>query len=210
MKTSEQTDKIDAALAKAQAELENPTKDAVNPHFRSKYATLDAGLNIVRGVLSKHGISVTQPTSFADGYLILYTRLAFQGQWIQSEYPVCQFPVKQPEMGSCLTYSRRYSLFSMVGIAGEEDDDANAATSPAAAPKRPAKAETVELMSVADSARERDTLLASLTLCASREALLEWSENTSKLRAKMHKTDVDVLQAQFKEIQNELKGKAAA
>lgn len=209
MRTSEQTDKIDAALAKAQAELENPTKDAVNPHFRSKYATLDAGLNIVRGVLSKHGISVTQPTSFADGYLILYTRLAYQGQWIQAEYPVCQFPVKQQEMGSGLTYSRRYSLFSMVGIAGEEDDDANAATSPAAAPKRPAKTETVQLMGAADSARERDTLLASLTLCSSREALLAWSESTSALRERMHRADVEVLQSAFKDQQTALKGKAA-
>ena len=209
MKTSDQTDKIDAALAKAQAELENPTKDAVNPHFRSKYATLDAGLNIVRGVLSKHGISVTQPTSFADGYLILYTRLAYQGQWIQSEYPVCQFPVKQQEMGSGLTYSRRYSLFSMVGIAGEEDDDANAATSPAAAPKRAAKPEAVQLMAVADSARERDTMLASLSLCTSKAEMLAWAESTGKLRERMHQADVAVLQDAYRDQQAELKGKAA-
>lgn len=208
MKTSDQTDKIDAALAKAQAELENPTKDAVNPHFRSKYATLDAGLNIVRGVLSKHGISVTQPTSFEDDCLILYTRLACQGQWIMAAYPVCRLPVKQQEMGSALTYSRRYSLFSMVGIAGEEDDDANAATVPASAPKRE-KPATVELLSVADSARERDTLLASLTLCTSREGLLEWSNSTSKLRERMHRADVEVLQSAFKDQQAELKGKAA-
>lgn len=209
MKTSDQTDKIDAALAKAQAELENPTKDAVNPHFRSKYATLDAGLNIVRGVLSKHGISVTQPTSFADGYLILYTRLAYQGQWIQSEYPVCQFPVKQQEMGSGLTYSRRYSLFSMVGIAGEEDDDANAATSPAAAPKRAAKPEAVQLMAVADSARERDTMLASLSLCTTKAEMLAWADSTAKLRERMHQADVAVLQDAYRDQQAELKGKAA-
>lgn len=144
MKTSEHTDKIDAALAKAQAELQNPVKDAVNPHFRSKYATLDAGLNIVRACLSKHGISFSQLTRIDGNVLMLDTRIAFQGQWIASEYPISPFPVKQQELGSALTYARRYSLFAMVGVAGEEDDDANAATTPQQAPKRePAPAKPV-------------------------------------------------------------------
>ena len=209
MRTSEQTEKIDAALAKAQAELENPTKDATNPHFRSKYATLDAGLNIVRSVLSKHGISVTQPTGFEDGVLMLYTRLACGGQWIQAEYPVSQFPVKQQELGSCLTYSRRYSLFSLVGIAGEEDDDANAVTSPTPAPKRVAKTETVEILSVTDSARERDTLLSSLTMCTTQEEMLTWAQNTSALRNRLHTADREALKAAYVDLQKSLKKEAA-
>lgn len=167
MKTSTETDIIDAALAKAQAEIENPTKDATNPHFRSRYATLDAGLNIVRACLSKHGISVTQPTRVEDGILMLETRIACQGQWIASEYPVCAFPVKQQEMGSALTYSRRYSLFSLVGIAGEEDDDANAATSSTPAPKRETKPSK-------DFTAERDLAIGALQMCADIEALDSW------------------------------------
>lgn len=167
MRTSETTDIIDAALAKAQAEIENPTKDATNPHFRSRYATLDAGLNIVRACLSKHGISVTQPTRVEDGILMLETRIACQGQWIASEYPVCAFPVKQQEMGSALTYSRRYSLFSLVGIAGEEDDDANAATSSTPAPKRETKPSK-------DYSEERDLAIKVLQMCADIEALDSW------------------------------------
>ena len=209
MKTSDQTDKIDAALAKAQSELENPTKDATNPHFRSKYATLDAGLNIVRSVLSKHGISVTQPTGFEDGVLMLYTRLACAGQWIQSEYPVSQFPVKQQELGSCLTYSRRYSLFSLVGIAGEEDDDANAVTSPTPAPKRAPKAETVQLLSADDSSRERDVLLKNLTLCTSSDEMLAWAQNTAQLRNKLHTADREALKAAYLDLQKSLKKEAA-
>lgn len=209
MKTSDQTDKIDAALAKAQAELENPTKDATNPHFRSKYATLDAGLNIVRSVLSKHGISVTQPTGFEDGVLMLYTRLACAGQWIQAEYPVSQFPVKQQELGSCLTYTRRYSLFSLVGIAGEEDDDANAATSPTPAPKRAPKAETVQLLSADESSRERDVLLKNLTLCTSFDEMLAWAQNTAQLRNKLHTADREVLKSAYLDLQKSLKKEAA-
>ena len=209
MRTSDATDKIDAALAKAQGELENPLKDATNPHFRSKYATLDAGLNIVRSVLSKHGISVTQPTGFEDGVLMLYTRLACAGQWIQAEYPVSQFPVKQQELGSCLTYSRRYSLFSLVGIAGEEDDDANAATSPTPAPKRATKTETVELLSVDESSRERDVMLKNLTLCTSLDEMLAWAKNTAQLRNELHTADREALKAAYLDLQKSLKKEAA-
>lgn len=209
MRTSDATDKIDAALAKAQGELENPLKDATNPHFRSKYATLDAGLNIVRSVLSKHGISVTQPTGFEDGVLMLYTRLACAGQWIQAEYPVSQFPVKQQELGSCLTYSRRYSLFSLVGIAGEEDDDANAATSPTPAPKRAAKPEAVELLSLDDSTRERDVMLKNLTLCTSTEEMLAWAQKTAGLRNRLHTADREALKAAYLDLQKSFKKEAA-
>lgn len=209
MKTSDETDKIDAALAKAQGELENPAKEATNPHFRSKYATLDAGLNIVRSVLSKHGISVTQPTGFEDGVLMLYTRLACAGQWIQAEYPVSQFPVKQQELGSCLTYSRRYSLFSLVGIAGEEDDDANAATSPTPAPKRTSKVEPVELLSVDESTQKRDLMLQNLTLCTTPADMLEWAQNTATLRNRLHTADREALKAAYLDLQKSMKKEAA-
>ena len=186
MNTSLETDKIDAILAKAQAEIENPTKDAVNPHFRSKYATLDAGLNIVRSVLSKHGISITQPTRVEDGVLMLDTRLAYQGQWIASEYPVCPFPVKQQEMGSALTYSRRYSLFSLVGIAGEEDDDGNAANAtPTQAPKRAKPVPVKETMSADASKLATDAILQTLTLASTPEELRKFAVDNQEVLSKL-------------------------
>lgn len=128
MKTSETIGKISDALAKAQSILKNPVKDAVNPHFRNNYATLDAGLNVVREALSKHSIALIQATRVDGDILILETRLAHSsGEWFEAEYPACRFPAKPQEMGSAMTYAKRYALFSFVGIAGEDDDDGNAA-----------------------------------------------------------------------------------
>lgn len=209
MNTSHETDLIDAALAKAQAELENPTKTGLNPHLRSKYATLDAGLNIARSVLSKHGISITQPTGFVDGVLVLYTRAAHAGQWIQSEYPVCSFPIKQQEMGSALTYSRRYSLFSLIGMAGEDEDDGHAAASPVNAPKRTSKVEAPQLMSPEESAEMCEVLLNSLSLCGTVDELKKWAGLNSEIKQRMRKTDYEVIKTEFEKVQDKLKGKAA-
>ena len=211
MRTSEATDIIDAALAKAQAEIENPTKDATNPHFRSKYATLDAGLNIVRTCLSKHGISVTQPTRVEDGILMLETRIACQGQWIASEYPVCAFPVKQQEMGSALTYSRRYSLFSLVGIAGEEDDDANAATTATPAPKRaPSSVETKNKVSAELSAVAKDAAIMAIGMAQTLEILQSWGVDNKPEMDRMQPDDLAAVRAAFKAKHDELKQQKAA
>ena len=128
MQTSDQINEIAAALAKAQGELENPTKGKDNPHFKAKYADIADGLNAVRPILSKHGICVVQPTEIVDDGVILHTRLIHSsGQWIASTYPVSKFALHQ-QMGAAMTYAKRQALFSMVGIAGEaDDDDGNAA-----------------------------------------------------------------------------------
>lgn len=212
MKTSDATDLLDAALAKAQAELTNPAKEAVNPHFRSKYATLDAGLNIVRECLSKHGVSFMQPTRVEDGILMLETRLACGGQWIVSEYPVCAFPVKHQEMGSALTYARRYSLFSLVGIAGEEDDDANAATSATNAPKRvptPPKP-PASGMSQDESQLARDMLISSLEMAVTETDLIDWQEMNKATIAKLMEADRQAVRDAYGDHRQALKGKAAA
>jgi ERF superfamily len=136
MKSSEQTNEISAALAKAQGAINNPGKKAENPHFKSHYADLSGGINAIRDGLSTNGIAYTQATRIEGDVLMLDTRLAHSsGQWIECEYPVCKFPVQPQIMGSCMTYARRYSLFALVGIAGEDDDgnDASRAVIPAAA-----------------------------------------------------------------------------
>jgi len=211
MKTSENTDLLDAALAKAQAVLTNPSKEAINPHFKSKYATLDAGLNIVRDCLSKHGISFMQPTRVEDGILMLETRLACGGQWIVSEYPVCSFPVKHQEMGSALTYARRYALFSLVGIAGEEDDDANAATSATNAPKRiptPPKPPSTG-MSQDESQLARDMLISALDMAETEADLVDWQEMNKATIGKLMEADRQAVRDAYGDHRQAMKGKAA-
>jgi hypothetical protein len=124
---SEQTNELNAALAKAQAVMKAAPFDKVNPHFKSKYATLASVVETIRKPLADNGLSYTQTTVILDTGFVLLTKLRHtSGQWIASEYPL-RTGLKPQEMGSELTYARRYSLSSIVCIAADEDDDANAA-----------------------------------------------------------------------------------
>ena len=127
---SDRIDAISAALAKAQGQIANPGKTALNPHFKSQYADLSAGLNAIRAALSANGIAVVQQTRMHGDTLMLMTVLSHaSGQWIGSEWPVVKLPAPPQVIGSALTYARRYTLFAIVGIAGEgDDDDGNAAS----------------------------------------------------------------------------------
>ena len=127
-----------AALAKAQAQLVNPEKSltatirAEQPGGRERsfrYAPLASGLEIVRKVLGQHEIASVQATAIdgSSGLVKLTTTLAHSsGEWIASEWPVCRMAdLASPQrMGAALTYARRYALFTLVGIAGEDDLDA--------------------------------------------------------------------------------------
>jgi hypothetical protein len=128
MKTSETIEALAAALATAQGEMHNAPLNRENPHFRSKYADLAGIRDAVVPVLAKNGLAVTQITAFnANNQLVLYTRLTHKsGQWIEGEYPIALD--KPQQMGSQLTYARRYSLSSICGISADEDDDAEIAT----------------------------------------------------------------------------------
>jgi len=121
--------RIAEALAKAQGEINNPRKGSQNPYFKSRYADLADGINAIREALSKHGIAYVQTTRIEGGTLILTSTLvhAISGESIEAEWPIGDHKSMTPqELGSALTYGRRYTLFPMVGIAGD-DDDGNAA-----------------------------------------------------------------------------------
>ena len=121
---SSQIDAISAALAKAQGQIANPTKDSINPHFKAQYADLSSGLNAIRSALSANALAIVQTTRMDGEMLMLHTMLAHgSGQWIGSQWPVIKLPAPPQGIGSALTYARRYTLFALVGIAGEEDDD---------------------------------------------------------------------------------------
>jgi hypothetical protein len=137
-RSSESIGAIAGALAKAQAELTNPEKSLIatirSPFPREsdrtfRYASLSSGLDIVRKVLGKHEIATVQTTAIDKeaGLIHLTTLLAHaSGEWVSSDWPVC--PVADTaaphKMGAALTYARRYALFTLVGIAGEDDLDA--------------------------------------------------------------------------------------
>jgi len=135
---------IAAALAKAQAQLVNPEKSLVGTIRAEgsgadrafRYAPLSSGLDIVRKTLSQHEIATVQTTSIdaTTGIVRLSTVLAHaSGEWIASDWPVCAISdtATPHHMGAALTYARRYALFTLVGIAGEDDLDAPDLLSPA-------------------------------------------------------------------------------
>ena len=126
---SEAIAELAAALSKAQGQMENATMNKVNPHFRSRYADLASVLDAVRGPLSANGLAVTQVMELRDAGMVLRTVLMHaSGQWLATEYPL-PLIAKPHEMGSALTYARRYSLAALVCNSADEDDDANAAQS---------------------------------------------------------------------------------
>src|ERR1700694_4353181 len=137
-RSSESIGAIAAALAKAQVELANPEKSLTatiaapgssggDKTFR--YAPLSSGLDIVPKSLGRHEIAAVQTTAIDNeaGLVRLTTVLAHSsGEWISSEWPVCSVsePATPHRMGAGLSYARRYALFTLVGIAGEDDLDA--------------------------------------------------------------------------------------
>jgi ERF superfamily len=161
-RSSETIGAIAGALAKAQIELQNPEKSLTatlrSPFSRDadrafRYASLASGLDLVRKSLGRYEIATVQTTSIDDkaGLIRLTTVLAHaSGEWIASDWPVC--PVSETaapqRMGAALSYARRYALFTLVGIAGEDDLDApdlGGTPDPEAATAEPAKPERESL-----------------------------------------------------------------
>jgi hypothetical protein len=137
-RSSETVAALASALAKAQAELVNPEK-SLTATIRTgrpgdgdrsfRYAPLSSGLDIVRKTLGQHEIATLQTTTIDQtaGMVNLTTTLAHaSGEWIASDWPVCPIAdtANPQRMGAALTYARRYALFTLVGIAGEDDLDA--------------------------------------------------------------------------------------
>lgn len=131
MNHSEHINELACALSKAQGEILPALKDNVNPHFKSKYADLNSVWNACREPLSKNGLSVIQTTCEDNGRIVLITTLVHSsGQWIKSSLPLIMTKNDSHGLGSALTYSRRFSLAAMVGVAPDEDDDGNASVAP--------------------------------------------------------------------------------
>lgn len=128
MSMSTPESKLAAALSAFLGDVKDPALDGVNPHFRSKYASLPGVLQAVRPLLAKHKLAVTQAPEIRDGKLVMLTRLMHaDGEVIDSAMPLPESTNMQA-LGSAMTYARRYSLTALLGVAGDEDDDGNAST----------------------------------------------------------------------------------
>jgi ERF superfamily len=216
-RSSNKVGTLAAALAKAQSEIANPEKSLTatieSPFPREgqrtfRYASLSTGLDIVRKCLGRHEIATLQATAMDrdTGLIKLTTTLVHaSGEWVSSDWPVC--PVGETaaphRMGAALTYARRYALFTLVGIAGEDDLDApdlavqridpapqnsplerkngsnGAMTSTPAngvhGPRKGANGARASILSPAASAILRDQLLGDLTRFVSQDDLDAWA-----------------------------------
>lgn len=134
MRQSESIAKLAAALVKAQAEVENATKNADNPHLGSKYANLEEVLRVVKPVLSAHGLAVVQlPGIEGDSVTVETVLIHESGEWLAgvsgAPLPIGRvnrkgepIPVGAQDVGSAITYLRRYALAAVASITQEDDD----------------------------------------------------------------------------------------
>lgn len=121
---SDGIDQITAALSAFQGEVKQPELNKENPYFKSRYVDLSGVLKAAQPILSKHGLCVAQIINGGD----LITLLSHKsGQWFKSICPIGNYK-NQQERGSAITYTKRYAICAILGIAADTDDDGNSAT----------------------------------------------------------------------------------
>jgi hypothetical protein len=238
-RSSESVGALATALAKAQAEIENPEKSLtatiVSPFSREasrtfRYAPLSSGLDLVRKCLGQHEIATVQSTAIDrdSGLIRLTTTLVHaSGEWVSSDWPVC--PVTETaaphRLGAALTYARRYALFTLVGIAGEDDLDAPDLPAAGLKPSRPeqgatgpdqpaielklgrpappsngrARGEKSKSASLPPDASEnlRHQLVAELEQLVDPEVLAAWAHRALPLKNQLATTDAQAVEAAF-------------
>ena len=223
-----------AALAKAQIALVNPEKSLVATIRQNgpsgaeqtfRYAPLSSGLEIVRKTLGEHEIATVQTTAIDQGAGIvnLTTMLAHSsGEWISSDWPVCALSetATPHRMGAALTYARRYALFTLVGIAGEDDLDApdlqtptsqavepprqpsrgNGRLNGGARPSRDRKAyptASKPILGSVQSAELRERLLAELSRLTSGENAAIWAHRSLPEKNRLTAADARIVEQAF-------------
>ncbi len=226
-RSSENVAAIATALAKAQIELSNPSKSMLgsvypgNIHESPKnfrYAPLSGGLEIIRKALGGQQIAVTQTTEIdaTNGLINLTTLLIHtSGEWISSDWPICRLSeISAPRrMGAALTYARRYALFTLVGIAGDDDLDApdmnpetsaaeaqqvaKVATNPANGPSRDSRSSASPLNVPADVETTRTSLLTEIAALPTMEQMQARAANILKAKNRLPPEDAKQIEAAF-------------
>lgn len=226
-RSSQSIGAIASALAKAQSELNNPEKSLTatirSPFPREadrtfRYASLASGLDIVRKSLGQHEIATIQTTGIdQNGQIHLTTLLAHaSGEWISSDWPVCSSSetTAPHRMGAALTYARRYALFALVGIAGEDDLDAPdtlIGPPPARSPdedlrgeplKKPSKATIHKppLLDLDASGELRDVLVTELRALQESDELTSWAQRRLPAKNTLMLDDARIIEATYRSI----------
>ncbi len=131
MNKSDTISELAKALSSFQGKMVAVKKDAVNPFYKSKYATLDTIWETIRNPLAENGLSVTQTLGFTlEGKSFLETTLYHGGEWTSGQQLLNPVKDDPQSFGSAISYARRYGLSAILGIVADEDDDANIATKP--------------------------------------------------------------------------------
>src|SRR5262249_29324898 len=230
-RSSETVAALATALAKAQAALINPEKSLVatirtgrpgEAERSFRYAPLASGLDIVRKTLGQHEIATVQTTAIvhATGMVNLTTMLAHSsGEWIASDWPVCaSAETANPQrMGAALTYARRYALFTLVGIAGEDDLDAPDLGAPSPPASRSgvvhspqsgrkfgngraaARTEPRVALDPTESADVRDKLLSDIAGLASADHAASWARDAMSCKNTLAETDARQVEQAFEQ-----------
>jgi ERF superfamily protein len=233
-RSSESVAALASALAKAQAELINPEKSltatirtgrAGEAERTFRYAPLSSGLDIVRKTLGQHEIATVQTTAIdeAAGIVSLTTMLAHaSGEWIASDWPVCAIAetANPQRMGAALTYARRYALFTLVGIAGEDDLDAPDLCTPLpttaktggtgfaadvfpprargnGGARQAIKSTSAPVLSADESAALRDRLLGEIAGLQSHESATNWAQEAVAAKNRLSAEDAKLLEETF-------------
>ena len=160
---SESLKELATALAKAQGEIKGALKDSANPFFKSKYADLSSVVDAIKVAFSKHGLSYIQMMEPSDQDEVRVSTMILHSSGEYINCGVLALPVSKVDAqgyGSALTYARRYSLSSAVGVA-PEDDDGNAAV--AAAPKGMSDNEINKHLQDIEKAKDQSELLKAYT-----------------------------------------------
>jgi hypothetical protein len=127
MEKSETIGTLAAALAKAQSEIRPALFDAINPHFKSKFASFRSCMEAVREPLSKNGLAIVQSVNTSMSESILETVLIHSsGEWVSSKMVLKPAKPDMQALGSAITYAKRYALCALVGVVSDDDDDGNA------------------------------------------------------------------------------------
>lgn len=178
---SSEINELATALAIAQGATQNAFMNRVNPHFKSKYADLSSVLDAIRLPLSSNGLSIVQTMQTNEYGMFLQTTLMHSsGQYITSEYPLPGPNAKAHEIGSALTYGRRYSIAALICNSADEDDDGNSAMAdkPTMLPKKDAKGIYTKLQKEVDEQETRAELIHWMRENAERIKVLpeDWSD----------------------------------
>jgi hypothetical protein len=118
---------LDDAIAKAQGQIRNAALNRTNEHLKSSYADLAAVWDACRTACSEAGVSIVQSLWPKKHFVVVTTRLSHRGQWVEADLPVKGEAQKgvnnKQQLGIAITYGKRYSLTSMLGIPAGEDTD---------------------------------------------------------------------------------------